>query len=237
MVETVAIVTLVYREPNIIQMVQAWKREMPDIPIFIFADGCDDQTLASLEYLYLCGDIHYGMVPSRARKGYPKAAREAIIWMRNKTDFDWILFTDSDGCYSPESIRNVIETGLRENMSISGYRPNRRETWFRMFYIKMESKIMRILFGMKMKDFTAVCRMMKTDVAAMVASQTKYSKYGYWMEWDAVWHSSFDDPKEIPTIYTPQPSKIYALRKMPKILWTEFWAIIKTRLRLWNLLG
>jgi len=226
----VALVTLVYREPDIIQTVKAWKDAL-NIPIYIFADGVDDKTSADLEYLYLDGQIHLQM--QLARKGYPRAMREAMIYMFQKTTYEKILVTDSDACYSIESLQSVLNTGAD---NISGYRVGRNEVWYRNLYIKMEKPLMFLLFGLRMQDFTAVCRLMNAHSAYIAASQCKYSKFGFWAEFDVYWLNAFGAFKEIPVEYTAVPTKIYSPKKLPKIIVQEVLAILKLRLHRWHII-
>lgn len=229
----VAIITLVYREPHVFETIKSWKDLMPDVPVYIFADGYDEDTLAQLTWL---SESDYAKVIfSDTRKGYPNAARDAMKYMYKNHfgDYAEILFVDSDDCYSAEEIKRMINLPHKEGMDICGYRTNRKEDWYRMPYIKSERILMRFLFCFKMEDYT--CAFRRMDITRMYTTilQSKYSQYGFWMEFDAIYHNYFGNNwDETPVKYTPQPTKIFPLKKMPRILMTEFIAILRTR---WNL--
>lgn len=228
--DKIAIITLVYREPHIYETIKSWKELMPDIPIYTFADGYDNTTYDNLMRLVREGIITF--IGSSIRKGYPNAARFAFNYMGQNylNDYDQILFVDSDDCYPVHEIKRMIE--YPDNGDICGYRTHRHEAWYRKPYIWSEKLIMRVLFGIKMRDYTCAFRRMWLDRAYATILYSRYSPYGFWMEFDAIWYSMFPAFVEIPIEYVEQPSKIFAFKRMPKILFKEFIAILKTW---WNL--
>jgi hypothetical protein len=156
--------------------------------------------------------------------------------MFDYTKYSDVLITDSDDSYNLQDIKLMLDYyGSQSN--ISGYRVERskNEPLWRRGYIKCEGLLMRLLFGIKMKDYTAVCRKLSLVWAGRVAHNIKYSPRSFWLEFDARWkHERYKPHLEVAIGYVGKPSKIYAPSKMPKIILQEFWALLKTRYELWK---
>ena len=95
--------------------------------------------------------------------------------------------------------------------------------------------ILSILFRPNIKDVTSGLWLMKTEKAQEVMSQLKYSQYNIWLEFTARVTAGPYLVQEIIVDHLQRDgdeSRIYSIRKMPVILWTEMKAVLLTFLEL-----
>ena len=218
-----AILMVAYKEYELSAYLQSLRSEMPLVPIYVFADGIDPQFKSELDK---CSVIPLVFVNcSDIRKGYSKAMREAMRWIYLNTKYSDIVTTDSDACYSAAVLNSMVQN---TETNIVGYRTDRLKQEKR-YYVSAQRFMMRALFHIKMKDYTNSCRKLCMQQMGETALRMKYSKYGFWMEFDAIWSSlDYRINEEVPVEFVSKPTKIFHLRNMPKILLYETMAIIRT---------
>jgi len=225
-----AIIMVAYNEPLIAETTfKIW--HAANVPIYVFFDGTRPEYANHLaNYRVILASLKapiFLLDAGTVRKGYARAMKDAMLWMNSYTNYSDILVTDSDDSYSPEHIKFIIE-GTDTN--VSGTRLRTHEAFWRKGYIKCEGIIMKLLFGIKMIDYTAVCRKIPLPWAAAVASKMQYSQKSFWLEFDARWHHlGYPSHKEIAVDYYPHTSKIYSPTKMPRIILSELKALLRTR--------
>jgi glycosyltransferase involved in cell wall biosynthesis len=231
--QSVAIVMPVYNEVESIEetlteIMAKIVSKSNDIRLFISEDGSTDGTkekLLSLES-NLPGKLSVSTSPKR--KGYPKAAREAILNVDSA--YDYILFMDSDGQYEPKDF--FLIWAERNNADfVIGARTSRVEPIYRRILSRGLNRLIRAFFKVSTRDATSAFRLMRRPVAQAIAGDVKYSKYSFWSEFTA--RSGILEVKslDVPISYRSRVggSKVYRLGKMPRIIWDEFRALAKTR--------
>ena len=172
-------------------------------------------------------EIHLGP----RRKGYPRAAKDAILGINGRSDF--ILFMDSDGQYDPSDF-GTLWRELRKTDAdmVVGRRMNRAETPLRVFLSTGLRIMERLLFHTKQQDVTSAFRLMKIGAAKRITRRVKYSKYNFWLEFTAI--ASLEGYKivEVPVIYRPRvgSSRVYSGSKIIKAALQEMTAV----LRIWR---
>ncbi len=89
----------------------------------------------------------------------------------------------------------------------------------------------RIMFPIKCKDVTSVMRLMKVDLAHEITRDIKYSPYNFWLEFTARMSLNGYTIVEIPISYRERlgGSRVYSVKKMPKIIMSEFRALKAVR--------
>jgi glycosyltransferase involved in cell wall biosynthesis len=196
-----------------------------NIDVFLSEDGSTDHTKEILLSLQDKFDrLHVQTFPER--KGYPRATREALLAIESK--YDYILFMDSDGQYKPNDFYALWRERFEADF-IVGRRISRVETNYRRFLSRGLNRISRTLFHVTIGDLTSAFRLMKREFAQTVAEQVKYSKHNFWSEFTARSAVLKISTVEVNVSYRARTgsSKVYSFRKMPKVIWNEFSALLR----------
>jgi glycosyltransferase involved in cell wall biosynthesis len=149
------------------------------------------------------------------RKGYPLAARDAILGVDGRTDY--ILFMDSDGQYDPADFRVLWRELKKTNADmVSGTRMNRAETPLRVFLSTGLRLLEKIIFRSKQRDVTSAFRLMRVVPAQSIARRVKYSKYNFWLEFTAIASLRGYRTLEVPVAYRARTgaSRVYSGTKI-----------------------
>lgn len=231
--ESVAIVMPVHNEgesieETISEIMTKVVSKMDNVQLFVWEDGSTDGTKEKLRQLHsrLAGTLNVKTSPER--KGYPRAAREAIMGV--DLAYDYILFMDSDGQYDPNDF--FAMWAERNNADfVVGARKNRAEAMYRRILSRGLNSLIRSLFRMPIRDVTSAFRLMRRPLAQVVAESVKFSKHNFWSEFTARSGALKVRVLEVPVQYRSRVggSKVYRARKMPRIVWDEFIALVRTR--------
>jgi glycosyltransferase involved in cell wall biosynthesis len=204
--------------------------KMNNVDIWVFEDGSKDGTkevIGKLKHEF--PKLH--AQTSSSRKGYPKAMREAFLKI-NPKDYDYVVAVDSDGQYEPDDFFKLWSIMQSDSPDIvMGRRMTRHEPPYRRMLSRGLQLLERIMFPIKCKDVTSVMRLMKVDLAREIAGDIKYSPYNFWLEFTA--RMSLNDYRivEIPIEYRDRAggSRVYSVKKMPKVIMSEFQALRAVR--------
>jgi dolichol-phosphate mannosyltransferase len=232
----IAVIVPVYQEPLAIErLINEFNSQIfsnfNNVELFIFEDGSTDSTKDVLGKFKKKGIARLHISTSDKRKGYPAAARDAILSI-NPAVYTHILFMDGDGQYYIEDVQKFLrlaKDGLNEDV-IVGMRTQRAEPIYRRFLTRGLRSIENVLFVPQIKDITSALRLMKTAVAREIASQVTYSKANFWLEFTARMSTRDLCVREIPVGYKQREqgaSQVYAPRKILRIVANEFYALIR----------
>ena len=231
--ESVALVMPVHNEAESIEetlneIIGKILAKLVNVQIFAAEDGSSDGTrekLLSLQTRLTSAKLHVDTVPKR--KGYPRAARDAILNIDKS--YDYILFMDSDGQYNPNDFFPLWSERDKADFVI-GSRIERAEPAYRKLLSRGLNHIVSMLFHSQTQDVTSAFRLMKTPIAQEVASQVRYSQHSFWSEFTARSAVLGVRAVEVPVSYRTRAgdSKVYSMGKMPKIVWDEFDALART---------
>ena len=202
---------------------------LPNSALFIFEDGSKDNTKKVLKTIEGKFEQVNTMISDK-RKGYPAAAKNAILSVEPE-NFDYILFCDSDGQYDPGDFWKLVSTMLTTSADeVVGGRLNRAEPQYRVVLSKGLRIIEKILFNPKEKDVTSALRLFKTTMAQSVAKKVNNSFYNFWTEFTAISNSMSYSIVEVPVNYREREgeSRVYSVKKMPKVVLNEFTGLVKT---------
>jgi dolichol-phosphate mannosyltransferase len=233
--ERIALIMPVYNEADTIENTVREIQEkvvskMGNIDVWVFEDGSKDGTKEVIRKLKKeFPKLHAQMTPTR--KGYPKAMREAFLNI-NTNDYDYVVAVDSDGQYEPDDFFKLWSIMQRDSPDIvMGRRMTRREPPYRRMLSRGLQLLERIMFPIKCKDVTSVMRLMKVDLAREIAGDIKYSPYNFWLEFTARMSLNDYNIVEIPIAYRDREggSRVYSVKKMPKVIMSEFRALRAVR--------
>jgi glycosyltransferase involved in cell wall biosynthesis len=231
----VAIIMPVYNEADTIESTirelhEKVATKMENVEIWAFEDGSSDGTKELLEKLSdEIPGFHAKMTIEK--KGYPRAMREAFLSIQ-PDQYEYVVAIDSDGQYDPDDFFKVWEVMQRDSPDIvMGRRVTRKEPPYRRLLSKGLQFLERFMFPVKCRDVTSVMRLMKVETAHKIAGQVKYSPYNFWLEFTARMSLSSYNLVEIPIAYRERigGSKVYSVKKMPKVIWSEFRALRAVR--------
>ncbi len=195
-----------------------------DTSILVCEDGSTDATKEVLSQLSKRMPMKLSL--GSERKGYPLAAKEALL----STHSRYIVFMDSDGQYDPQDFLRLHEKSFEADI-VMGRRTNRVEAWHRIVLSKSVKLIARLLFDVPYQDLTSAFRILEGDAARDLAKLVRYSKYNFWLEFTVRAHAGGYKIVEIPISYRARKNgstQVYAPRKLPKIVWNEFYALFRT---------
>jgi dolichol-phosphate mannosyltransferase len=231
----VALIMPVYNEADTIESTvrELYKKivaKTGNVSIWVFEDGSTDGTKEILEKLKgEFPDFHAEM--SRKKKGYPRAFREAFLRI-NPSEYEFVVAMDSDGQYEPGDFFKLWSIMQSDSPDIvMGRRMTRREPHYRRMLSMGLQLLERVMFPIKCKDVTSVMRLMKVDLAHEIVREVKFSPYNFWLEFTARMSLKGYKIVEIPVSYRERVggSKVYSVKKMPKVVLSEFRALRAVR--------
>jgi glycosyltransferase involved in cell wall biosynthesis len=229
--ERVAIIMPVYNEAATIEgtireLYAKVASKMANVDIWVFEDGSTDGTKEVLRKLTKeFPRLHVRM--AAAKKGYPRAMREAFLSI-SPADYGFVVAIDSDGQYEPNDLFKLWRIMQRYAPDVvMGRRVIRQESLYRRFLSKGLQLLERMMFPLQCRDVTSVMRLMRVALAQEVAKEVKYSPYNFWLEFTARVSLNRYSIIEVPIAYRARSggSKVYSLRKMPKVVLSEFRAL------------
>ncbi len=135
--------------------------EITDFEVLIINDGSSDRTgviAASLANKYEeVRAIHHPK-----NRGYGGALKTGLF----SSTKDWIVFTDSDGQFDFAEIDKFLEIAKHEDAPglILGYRIDRADPFIRKVNSKMWGLVVRLLFGLRVRDRACGFKMLRKSV-------------------------------------------------------------------------
>jgi dolichol-phosphate mannosyltransferase len=201
-----------------------------NIDVWVFEDGSTDGTKEILKKLQSeFSDFHAVMSPHK--KGYPRAVKEAFLSI-SPDKYEYVFSLDSDGQYEPYDFFTLWKIMQNNSLDIvMGRRMTRKEPPYRRMLSRGLQLLEKVMFPIQCKDVTSVMRIMKVEVAREIAKEIKYSPYNFWLEFTA--RMSFNGYRivEVPIAYRERVggSKVYSVKKMPKVILSEFRALRAVR--------
>jgi dolichol-phosphate mannosyltransferase len=211
-------------ENTISEIEEKMMKKLPNSLVKIYEDGSKDNTkqvVRSLAKKYSWIELH----TSHTRKGYSRAVRDALTSI-DDSEFEYLLFLDSDGQYDPHDFFALWDIMKAESLDIvMARRRNRTEPMYRIILSSGLRTLEHVLFDVQCKDITSAFRLMKTRVAKNLASKIKFSSYSFWLEFTARAAVEGYRIKEVSVTYRSRKdggkSNVYGLKKMPKIVSNE----------------
>jgi len=126
--------------------------------LIIVNDGSTDQT-ARIVRTYSERHAQVKLVNHAHNRGYGAAVKTGLRSAR----YDWIFFTDSDRQFSLTDMPKLFELADTSTMVI-GYRYSRQDNLMRILNAKLFNLVVRILFGLKVKDIDCAFKLFERNI-------------------------------------------------------------------------
>ena len=233
--DRVALIMPVYNEADTIEntvreLYNKIGRILGNVEIWAFEDGSNDGTKEILEKLDTeIPNFHSRM--TKQKKGYPRAMRDAFLSI-DPDEYEYVMSIDSDGQYEPNDFFRLWQVMQTHSPDIvMGRRVTRQEPPYRKLLSKGLQILERFMFPVRCRDVTSVMRLMRVEVAHEIATDVKYSPYNFWLEFTARMSLNGYSLLEIPIAYRERVggSKVYSVKKMPKVILSELNALRAVR--------
>lgn len=125
------------------------------------------------------------LVSHDSNKGYGGALKSGF----KAAQYDWVFFADGDRQFDLRELGKLTAKSDQADLVI-GYRHNRADTFIRTLNAKLFNLLIRLLFGLKVRDIDCAFKLIKKDVlgslelksdGAMISSELliKARKAGY----------------------------------------------------------
>ncbi|MBP8591216.1 glycosyltransferase family 2 protein [Candidatus Shapirobacteria bacterium] len=98
-------------------------------------------------------------ISHRQNKGYGAAIKSGLKNCR----YDWIFFSDGDRQFNLKELEKLVEKNDQADLII-GYRQKRADSFIRLANAKLFNFLIRILFGLKVKDIDCAFKLIKKEV-------------------------------------------------------------------------
>ena len=196
-----------------------------DFQFIISEDGSSDGTKEILKKLK---DVYpMILISDNNRKYYSKAVIDGI----KKADADYLLIKDSDGQCDPKDILNFWS--LKENSDlVNGYRYPRYDFAYRRFISKIFFYLYKILFNVPLRDPSFAYVFMSKKVYSKLNNFEPLMPDGFFWEFNArakAFNFSFNEIKINHRKRSSGDTKIYTLKNLPKIAYTNGVGLLKLR--------
>lgn len=196
--------------------------------ILICEDGSTDGTKEVLRKLQ--NELNLNLVMGDKRKGYPKAAKDALSLVKTPI----VFFIDSDGQYDPAEFYTGIKFFPEFDVLI-GRRRIQNEKFYRIMLTRGFNFLLRIIFHIPTHDADCGFRIIKKEVIEAVIDDVHSLPYSFTAEFLVRAHKKGFKIKEMPIEHFPREfgeSQVYPVSKLPKIIIAQIIGLIKLRMEL-----
>ena len=196
-----------------------------DFQFIISEDGSSDGTKEILKKLK---DFYPMILISDSnRKYYSKAVIDGI----KRADADYLLIKDSDGQCDPKDILNFWSSKEKSDL-VNGYRHPRHDFAYRRFISKIFFYLYKILFDVPLRDPSFAYVFMSKKVYSKLNNFEPLMPDGFFWEFNArakTLNFSFNEIKINHRKRSSGDTKIYTLKNLPKIAYTNGVGLLKLR--------
>ncbi len=158
-------------EDNIVHSVEIASKVMEDVAseyeIIVVDDGSVDKTASIIDNLALTNP-HVRAYHHVKNLGYGDALWTGI----QKARYDWFFFTDSDLQFDINEIRKLLSY-ISEYKIVLGYRAPRKDPFMRILNGKGWNILVRMLFGLKVRDIDCAFKLIDRKILASLPLKTR----------------------------------------------------------------
>lgn len=126
--------------------------------IIIVNDGSTDRTKEIAEEL-AAQHPQVRVVTHEVNRGYGGALKSGISAARQS----WICFTDGDRQFDIRELSKLLALVEPEVGAVVGYRMDRKDPWHRSLNASLYKGLIRLLFGLKVRDIDCAFKLMRAD--------------------------------------------------------------------------
>ena len=141
--------------------------------VIIINDGSTDQTRRIADELLSKHNGHVRVIHHEQSRGYGYALRAGFEAAR----YDLIFFTDGDYQFDVNDLSKALSL-IGENDIVVGYRKNRQDPKYRLFLSKGYNFLIRLLFGLKLKDIDCSFKLFKKQAFRKISVESE----GYFID-------------------------------------------------------
>jgi glycosyltransferase involved in cell wall biosynthesis len=134
------------------------ERLFEEFEVIIVDDGSRDGT-EELADRMAASDPRIHVVHHEKNMGYGAALKSGFATARKPL----IFFTDADGQFNPQELEKFIPH-LAENDMVVGFRSNRADALHRRIYGKLFSALIRIIFGINVRDINCAFKIFRRSI-------------------------------------------------------------------------
>jgi glycosyltransferase involved in cell wall biosynthesis len=142
-------------ENLVLEAIQVLSHSVRKYEILIINDGSTDKTGLIAERLSKVYE-HVRVIHHKKNEGYGAA----LISGLSNSVYEWIFFTDGDHQFFISEIQ-VLLNEIDDHDLIIGYRKARRDPWYRILYGHIWTRLVRRLFGLKLRDINCAFKLIK----------------------------------------------------------------------------
>lgn len=125
-------------------------------------DGSRDKTLTILKNLQK-KNKNLKIIVHKKNKGYGAALRDGI----KNASYDWVFFTDADMQFAIKDLNHFIPF-TKDFDFVVGYRKERADTHKQKFRSWVYNRLVRVLFGLPLKDVDCAFKLMRKSSASKI---------------------------------------------------------------------
>ena len=135
-----------------------------DYEVIVINDCSQDDTAKILDELARIYPEHVRIVHHETNRGYGGALRTGFATARK----DFIFYTDGDGQYDPSEMTVLWET-MRDDVDwVNGWKISRSDPLHRIIIGRIYHHMVKLLFGLKMRDVDCDFRLMRRRIFDVV---------------------------------------------------------------------
>ncbi|MBP8001303.1 MAG: glycosyltransferase family 2 protein [Chloroflexi bacterium] len=147
--------------PSMVITVLLTLRELcDDYEVIIINDGSQDHTPQVLDELARIYPQEVRVIHHVKNRGYGGALRSGF----SQATKEWIFYTDGDAQYDPRELKQLVALANDEVDFINGWKIERNDPWHRIIIGKIYQYIIKLAFGLKLKDVDCDFRLMRRCV-------------------------------------------------------------------------
>jgi len=198
------------------------------VTVFVSEDGSSDNTRSEvLETAKIVKSCQIVLANPASRLGYSKGVLRGI--KECKTEL--IGFMDADGQCDPADLKSLLQKVERGRIAV-GYRKPRNDSKARIAYSKAFGFAYRLFGGPKRIDPSSPFIICYRDDIQFLADCTPHLSFGFWWEFQTRIHKRGLSVIEVPVnhrVRAAGETQVYALKKIPKIVYTHLKGLYKLR--------
>ncbi len=138
-----------------------------DYEVIVIDDGSQDHTPEVLDELARVYPDEVRVVHHVQNRGYGGALRSGFAAATK----EWIFYTDGDAQYDPRELKNLVDLANDDVDFINGWKIERNDPFHRILIGRIYQHIIKLSFGLRLRDVDCDFRLMRRDVFDVVDLQ------------------------------------------------------------------
>jgi glycosyltransferase involved in cell wall biosynthesis len=131
-----------------------------DHEVIVIDDGSQDHTPQVLDELARVYPDEVCIIHHKQNKGYGGALRSGF----SAASKEWIFYTDGDAQYDPRELKNLALLANEDVDFINGWKIERHDPLHRIIIGRLYQYIIKITFGLKLRDVDCDFRLMRAQI-------------------------------------------------------------------------